>query len=48
MRICSTSEYWQDVQRKLLRGEVPELQMYPDACKLGVEGVAQTDVGVDI
>ena len=41
-------QYWQDVQKKLLGGEVPELQMYPDACKLGVEGVAQTDVGVDI
>ena len=41
-------QYWQDVQKTLLCGEVPELQMYPDACKLGVEGVAQTDVGVDI
>ena len=41
-------QYWQDVQKKLLGGEVPELQMYPDACKLGGEGVAQTDVGVDI
>src|SRR5450631_4266075 len=27
-------EYWQDVQEKLLRGEVPELQMYPDSAKL--------------
>lgn len=27
-------EYWRDVQQKLLRGEVPEVQMYPDACKL--------------
>jgi isocitrate dehydrogenase kinase/phosphatase len=26
--------YWQDVQRKLLRGEVPELRMYPDSTKL--------------
>jgi isocitrate dehydrogenase kinase/phosphatase len=28
-------EYWQDVQQKLQRGEVPELQMYPDSAKLG-------------
>jgi isocitrate dehydrogenase kinase/phosphatase len=41
-------QYWEDVQRKLLRGEVPELQMYPDACKLGVDNVPRTDVGVDI
>jgi isocitrate dehydrogenase kinase/phosphatase len=27
-------EYWQDVQQKLLRGEVPGLQMYPDSAKL--------------
>ncbi|HME40778.1 MAG TPA: isocitrate dehydrogenase kinase/phosphatase AceK regulatory subunit [Steroidobacteraceae bacterium] len=27
-------EYWRDVQQKLQRGEVPELQMYPDAAKL--------------
>lgn len=40
--------YWEDVQRKLLRGEVPELQMYPDACKLGSGSVPQTDLGVDI
>jgi isocitrate dehydrogenase kinase/phosphatase len=40
--------YWHDVQQKLLRGEVPELQMYPDACRLGVEGVEQTDIGFDI
>ena len=26
--------YWEDVQQKLLRGEVPELRMYPEACKL--------------
>jgi isocitrate dehydrogenase kinase/phosphatase len=30
-----TVEYWQDVQQKLLRGEVPGLQMYPDGSKLG-------------
>ena len=41
-------DYWEDVQEKLLRGEVPELQMYPDACKLGAGGVSQMDVGVDI
>ena len=29
-----TVEYWGDVQQKLLRGEVPELQTYPDAAKL--------------
>jgi isocitrate dehydrogenase kinase/phosphatase len=29
-----TVEYWRDVQQKLLRGEVPELRMYPDATKL--------------
>ncbi|MGB6308268.1 MAG: isocitrate dehydrogenase kinase/phosphatase AceK regulatory subunit [Steroidobacteraceae bacterium] len=27
-------EYWQDVQQKLLRGEVPELRMYPEGAKL--------------
>jgi isocitrate dehydrogenase kinase/phosphatase len=27
-------EYWRDVQQKLLRGEVPELRMYPDSAKL--------------
>lgn len=32
-----TVEYWQDVQRKLQRGEVPELRMYPDYCKLQFE-----------
>ncbi|MGD0490244.1 MAG: isocitrate dehydrogenase kinase/phosphatase AceK regulatory subunit [Steroidobacteraceae bacterium] len=41
-------QYWEEVQRTLLRGEVPELQMYPDACKLGAGNVAQTEVGVDI
>jgi isocitrate dehydrogenase kinase/phosphatase len=28
--------YWQEVQQKLLRNEVPELKMYPDASKLVV------------
>jgi isocitrate dehydrogenase kinase/phosphatase len=41
-------EYWEDVQRKLLRGEVPEIQMFPDACKLGAESAPQVDVGVYI
>jgi isocitrate dehydrogenase kinase/phosphatase len=27
-------EYWQDVQQKLQRGEVPGLRMYPDSTKL--------------
>jgi isocitrate dehydrogenase kinase/phosphatase len=27
-------DYWEDVQQKLLRGEVPELRMYPDGAKL--------------
>lgn len=27
-------EYWEQMQQKLLRGEVPELQMFPDSCKL--------------
>ncbi len=30
-------DYWQDIQQKLLRGEVPELRMYPRASKLGAE-----------
>jgi isocitrate dehydrogenase kinase/phosphatase len=29
-------EYWQDVQQKLKRGEVPALRMYPDGTKLDV------------
>ena len=29
-----TVEYWQDLRQKLLRGEVPGLQMYPDATRL--------------
>lgn len=27
-------EYWLDVQQKLLRGEVPELRVYPDSAKV--------------
>jgi isocitrate dehydrogenase kinase/phosphatase len=30
-------DYWEDVQQKLLRGEVPPLQMFPDSCKLAVD-----------
>jgi isocitrate dehydrogenase kinase/phosphatase len=30
-------EYWQDVQQKLERGEVPALRVYPDDTKLGLE-----------
>jgi isocitrate dehydrogenase kinase/phosphatase len=40
--------YWQDVQNKLLSGEVPELQMYPDACRLDARSPEQSDVAVDI
>jgi isocitrate dehydrogenase kinase/phosphatase len=29
-----TVQYWRQMQQKLLRGEVPELRMYPDSCKL--------------
>jgi isocitrate dehydrogenase kinase/phosphatase len=29
-----TVEYWQDVQQKLQRGEVPGLRVYPDSAKL--------------
>jgi isocitrate dehydrogenase kinase/phosphatase len=29
-----TVEYWRQMQQKLLHGEVPELRMYPDSCKL--------------
>jgi hypothetical protein len=27
-------EYWEQIQQKLLAGEIPELQMFPDSCKL--------------
>jgi isocitrate dehydrogenase kinase/phosphatase len=33
-----TARYWEDVRQKLLRGEVPELQMFPDSCKLDPDG----------
>src|ERR1700733_5272764 len=31
-------EYWRDVQQKLLRGEVPELRMYPENTRLALRG----------
>jgi isocitrate dehydrogenase kinase/phosphatase len=37
-----TVEYWQDVRQKLLHGEVPALQMYPDASRLGSETETET------
>ena len=35
-----TVRYWQDVQQKLLRGEVPPLRMYPASAKLDVHDAA--------
>jgi isocitrate dehydrogenase kinase/phosphatase len=35
-----TVQYWEDVQQKLQRGEVPELRMYPRASKLNADGDA--------
>ena len=32
-----TVTYWEDVQQKLLRGEVPPLQMFPDSCELDAD-----------
>ena len=32
-----TVEYWEEVQQKLLRGEVPELRMYPVGSRLNHE-----------
>jgi len=32
--------YWQDVQQKLLRGEVPALRMYPASAKLDAHDAA--------
>jgi isocitrate dehydrogenase kinase/phosphatase len=32
-----TVRYWEDVQQKLQRGEVPELSMYPESSKLGFD-----------
>jgi isocitrate dehydrogenase kinase/phosphatase len=29
-----TVDYWRRMQRKLMHGEVPELRMYPESCKL--------------
>jgi isocitrate dehydrogenase kinase/phosphatase len=35
-----TAAYWERIQQRLLRGEIPELQMFPGGCKLddGPEG----------
>jgi len=33
-------EYWEQVQQKLLRGDVPELQMFPESCRLGTGSAA--------
>jgi isocitrate dehydrogenase kinase/phosphatase len=33
-------EYWKGIQRRLLRGEVPELSMFPESCKLPGESAA--------
>ena len=35
-------EYWQDIQQKLQRGEVPGLKMYPDGAKLRTDAPAAT------
>jgi isocitrate dehydrogenase kinase/phosphatase len=35
-----TVRYWQDVQQKLLRGEVPALRMYPASAKLDAHDAA--------
>lgn len=38
-----TVQYWQEVQQKLLSGDLPELQMYPDSCKLDAEHFRSAD-----
>jgi isocitrate dehydrogenase kinase/phosphatase len=30
-------EYWERIRQRLLRGEIPELEMFPDSCKLDAE-----------
>ncbi len=37
-----TVQYWRQMQQKLLRGEVPELRMYPDSCKLSAPAEASS------
>jgi isocitrate dehydrogenase kinase/phosphatase len=32
-----TVDYWRQMQHQLIAGEVPELRMYPDSCKLSPE-----------
>jgi isocitrate dehydrogenase kinase/phosphatase len=36
-------QYWLEVQRKLQRGEIPELSMYPDSAKLGIDFATAED-----
>ena len=35
-----TVGYWERIRQKLLRGEIPELEMFPDSCKLDGERAA--------
>jgi isocitrate dehydrogenase kinase/phosphatase len=39
-----TVQYWEDVQQKLLRGEVPHLRVYPDRCKLSFDLAASREM----
>jgi isocitrate dehydrogenase kinase/phosphatase len=41
-------EYWQRVQRKLQRGEVPELRVYPRAARLLGEADSPRRSGVEV
>ena len=40
-----TAGYWERIQQKLLAGEIPEIQMFPDGCKLD-EAPAVGDSGI--
>jgi isocitrate dehydrogenase kinase/phosphatase len=42
-----TVRYWQQMQQMHRRGEVPQLQMYPDGCKLHAPGPGQLPTGDD-
>jgi isocitrate dehydrogenase kinase/phosphatase len=42
-----TVRYWQQMQQMHRRGEVPQLQMYPDGCKLHAPGPGQLPTGGD-
>jgi isocitrate dehydrogenase kinase/phosphatase len=37
--------YWDEVQQKLQRGEVPELRTYPESVRLDVDGAARSGAG---